>query len=400
MMEVLELSEKRYANIMLLGRTGVGKSSFINYLVGKEVSKTGIGMPVTQGFNAYEFSDVSGVPLRIFDSKGLEVMDYDKIRRDIFSFVQKCCGSEDVYDWIHSIFYCINVNSSRVEPEEIDFIKKCGEKVSQTVHIIMTHCETNAEGREKSAAMVNHVKLQLKDERIRIYCVNSVETKTRVSTTSTFGRQEVLDKVFEMLWSDMANRVAKKYAKELHEGLEKIVCNTIFKPLDNVIDEINNIDLILDIISDRDDTMNRIENIIDDGIEELDEMEELIKEKCHESIMPLIEFCNEYGNSMGYEIELYDPFDFLPSSFCDFDSDKMLEKSNLSKIIKELENIEDEKGIQGAIKAGKTIKVLLSMKKLIKDCFECIKSEFYQSIPDCRELEKSIYDSLMMGFYQ
>lgn len=37
----------KYANIMLLGRTGVGKSSFINYLIGKDVCKAATGMPVT-----------------------------------------------------------------------------------------------------------------------------------------------------------------------------------------------------------------------------------------------------------------------------------------------------------------------------------------------------------------
>ena len=54
---------KKYANIMLLGRTGVGKSSFINYLVGKDVCRVATGMPVTQGFETYEY-DNGKIPLR------------------------------------------------------------------------------------------------------------------------------------------------------------------------------------------------------------------------------------------------------------------------------------------------------------------------------------------------
>ena len=71
-----DMSEKKYANIMLLGRTGVGKSSFINYLIGEDVSKVGTGMPVTQSFQAYTYDNVNGIPLQIFDSKGLEEMYY------------------------------------------------------------------------------------------------------------------------------------------------------------------------------------------------------------------------------------------------------------------------------------------------------------------------------------
>ncbi|GAA8904997.1 hypothetical protein HpEKA32_12940 [Helicobacter pylori] len=45
--------EKPIMNILLMGATGMGKSSFINGLFGQEVAKAGTGKPVTQHLEKY-----------------------------------------------------------------------------------------------------------------------------------------------------------------------------------------------------------------------------------------------------------------------------------------------------------------------------------------------------------
>ncbi|WP_231230022.1 GTPase [Helicobacter pylori] len=50
-----KLSKKKnqIMNILLMGATGMGKSSLINALFGQEVAKVGIGKPVTQHLEKY-----------------------------------------------------------------------------------------------------------------------------------------------------------------------------------------------------------------------------------------------------------------------------------------------------------------------------------------------------------
>ena len=72
------------AKILLLGKTGVGKSSFINYFLGKELAKTGAGKPITQEITAYEVDD-GRYPIEIFDSKGIEAKTANEQKNDIKS---------------------------------------------------------------------------------------------------------------------------------------------------------------------------------------------------------------------------------------------------------------------------------------------------------------------------
>ena len=66
---------KEKVNIIVAGKTGVGKSSLINYIFGKEVAKVGDGQPVTQEIQEY---DLENDNITLFDTKGIEAKDYEK----------------------------------------------------------------------------------------------------------------------------------------------------------------------------------------------------------------------------------------------------------------------------------------------------------------------------------
>ncbi|NHO32727.1 GTPase [Acetobacter fallax] len=113
------LAGNNAANILICGKTGVGKSTLINAVFGDHLAKTGIGQPVTQGI---ELIENPPNPIRILDTKGLELADYATILDGIIDEVKRRCGA-DPNDYVHVAWLCISNDSARVEDAEIRLAK-------------------------------------------------------------------------------------------------------------------------------------------------------------------------------------------------------------------------------------------------------------------------------------
>lgn len=67
------LRKRGHVNVLIAGRTGVGKSTLVNAVFQGDFATTGQGRPVTP--STREITK-EGVPLSIFDTRGLEMGNY------------------------------------------------------------------------------------------------------------------------------------------------------------------------------------------------------------------------------------------------------------------------------------------------------------------------------------
>ncbi|WHY72648.1 GTPase [Fictibacillus enclensis] len=134
-------------NIVLSGKTGVGKSTLINGIFGRDYAKEGSGKPVSQSLVEYNFPDT---PINLFDTRGIELdpAKREESRKDIIGEINKRANSSDVEDHMHVMWYCISNEGRRIEDVEIEWIKDFANYMP--VIIVLTQTLDNNEVFQKS----------------------------------------------------------------------------------------------------------------------------------------------------------------------------------------------------------------------------------------------------------
>ncbi|GAA7280177.1 hypothetical protein HpM006_09200 [Helicobacter pylori] len=108
--------EKPIMNILLMGATGVGKSSLINALFGKEIAKAGVGKPITQHLEKY-IDEKKGLVL--WDTKGIEAANYHDTMQSIKKEMEDSFKTLDEKEAIDVAYLCVKETSGRVQEREL-----------------------------------------------------------------------------------------------------------------------------------------------------------------------------------------------------------------------------------------------------------------------------------------
>ncbi len=110
-------------NLMVIGKTGTGKSTLINGMFGEDLAQTGTGFPVTMEVGSYSKNNY---PFIIMDWPGFE-LDGDNSIDVQFSEIKKVISlgnkTKKPQNMIHCILYCVSATGHRFEDAEINFVK-------------------------------------------------------------------------------------------------------------------------------------------------------------------------------------------------------------------------------------------------------------------------------------
>ncbi len=137
-------------NIIVVGKTGVGKSTLINSVFRNKIADTGIGKPVTAHMRKIS---KEGMPLAIYDTRGFELRKevQQEVKKEVVDTINKGIAKHNVNEAIHCIWYCVNTASNRIEPEEIEWIKELSKENQNTqVPIIVVLTQSFSEKNAKA----------------------------------------------------------------------------------------------------------------------------------------------------------------------------------------------------------------------------------------------------------
>jgi len=108
-------------NLAVFGKTGVGKSTLINSVFGREVAETGIGKPVTEHVQLH-VNDTGS--LGLYDTVGLEIgKDTDTVIAELNKLI-KDTRTKPLSEQIHAAWYCVRATDRRFEDTEAEFIQR------------------------------------------------------------------------------------------------------------------------------------------------------------------------------------------------------------------------------------------------------------------------------------
>lgn len=203
-----EEQENNKLNVLILGKTGAGKSTLINTVFGEKVAKTGSGSPITANLNKYEKDG-----LCIYDSKGLEIKD-DKGIDNLKQFIEDQKAKEPS-DQIHLVWFCICEANRRIEPQEKELIKFLKSEKFCTI-LVITKAQQDKDENGCSFKDIVKKELELDDEKIeRVRAIAIEDDEGNVK--KLLGIKELVNKTYCFLNEGQKNAFARKqqYDKDL-----------------------------------------------------------------------------------------------------------------------------------------------------------------------------------------
>jgi len=182
-----ELNKRGIANILIAGRTGVGKSTLINAVFQGNLATTGQGRPVTK--NTREIRK-KGISVVILDTRGLELKDFNETLNELVAEVVVRSRNEDPQKHVHAVWICFSEDSRRVEKAESDLCEMLASHVP--VIGVITKCRSDNGFRQEVQKLLPEARNVVRVRSIR-------EILDEGTELSPYGLEELVDATMEVI---------------------------------------------------------------------------------------------------------------------------------------------------------------------------------------------------------
>ena len=232
-------SHTSYFNILVIGSTGVGKSTLINEVLKLEENsensaKTGMGEPITLGEPHPYISDkVKG--LRLWDSQGIDKSGYNinQLKNSVINLINNNAKENNPDNFIHCIWYC--VSEHRFETVERDcLIELMKIYHDETLPIIIPYTQCISE--EAGEIMMKEIdKICMRENRkIKIIPVlakdKKVGKKGNYTILPKYGIEDLLKVSFEKIegavksacFHSIREQIKNNYKNSIKQKQQKI----------------------------------------------------------------------------------------------------------------------------------------------------------------------------------
>ena len=209
------------ANIVIMGKTGAGKSTLVNAVLGGNYAKVGQGKAQTTE-NYWYSKTINGIEFNLYDTVGLEINSAitKATLNDIKERINYSCNNSGDDD-INLVWYCINPNNSRFENFETQLIKE----MIYTYEIPFVIVLTQSYSKKKVSEMETSIYKQYSSRKLISLLAEPYETD--VGIVPAFGVDRLLYMTlngFQYMKIDVLDQKRKDISVKLHnyEEMQKV----------------------------------------------------------------------------------------------------------------------------------------------------------------------------------